>query len=107
MKIIESSAERLALRVEGTLAAGQCVLDRNTGKAEVTRLILGLPWTKQRVSLEHVTDVTVKRPNDRKAYFATLLLTNGKDLRLKGTSKDIAMDAARAIRDFLRAKPSS
>jgi hypothetical protein len=35
------------------------------------------------------------------------LLTNGKDLRLKGTSKDIAMDAARAIRDFLRAKRST
>jgi hypothetical protein len=106
MKIIENSARRLDLRVEGMLHAAQCALDRNTGEAEIVRFVLGLPWIKRRVSLGQVSNVTVKRPNNRKSYFATLQLANGEELKLAGTSKDVAMDAARAIRDFLRAKPT-
>jgi len=83
------------------------VLDRNSGEAEITRFIFGLPWNKKRVSLGQVSNVTVKRPNERKTYFATLQLTNGEELRLTGTSKEMAMDMARMIRDFLRAKPAT
>ncbi len=104
MKVIENSARRLELRVSGTLEAGACVLDRNAGEAEVTRFLLGFPWSKKRVSLAQVANVTVKRPNSRKAYFATLQLTNGEDLMLGGTNKEDAMDAARTMRDFLKVK---
>jgi len=44
---------------------------------------------------------------ERKTYFATLQLTNGEELRLTGTSKEMAIDMARTIRDFLRAKPAT
>ena len=105
MKIIENSAKRLELRIDGAVTAGLCILDRNTGEAEITRFIIGLPYSKRRVSLAQVSDITVKRPNARKAYYATLRLTSGDDVVLAGTTKDDAMDVARAIRDFLRAKP--
>ena len=105
MKIIENSARRLELRVEGTGTGGLCVLDRNTGEVEVTRFIVGFPYSKKRMSLAQVSDITVKRPSERKTYYATLRLTSGEDIVIGGTSKEDAMDAARAIRDFLRAKP--
>lgn len=104
MKIIENSARRLELRVEG-VAGGLCVLDRNAGEAEVTRFVVGIPWSKKRMSLSQISDITVKRPNERKTYYATLRLTNGEDILIGGTTKEDAMDAARAIKDFLRAKP--
>jgi hypothetical protein len=105
MKIIESSARRLELRIDGIGTGGVCALDRNTGEAEITRLIVGVPYSKKRVSLAQVSDITVKRPNERKTYYATLRLTSGEDITLGGTNKEDAMEAARAIRDFLRAKP--
>ena len=107
MKVIENSARRLELRVESSGTSGLCVLDRNTGEAEITRFVIGLPYSRKRVSLGQVADVTVKRPNERKTYYATLRLTNGEDLSVGGTTKEDAMDAARAIRDFLRTKPAT
>jgi hypothetical protein len=107
MKIIENSAKRLELRIGSAGRVGVCVLDRGTGEAEVTRFVIGLPYSKKRVSLAQISDITVKRPTERKTYYATLRLTSGEDLAIGATNKEGAMDAARAIRDFLRAKPAA
>ena len=106
MKIIENSARRLELRLDGAgVAGGHCVFDRDTGEAEITRSLFGiLPYLRKKLSLAQIATITVKRPTNRKRYRPTLQLTMGEDIPIASLTKEEALDAAKTIRDFLRGK---
>ena len=101
--VIEQSAQRLQLRVGGLVSTAICTLDRASGTAEVARLTLGIAYRRERVPLSDIADVIVQRRSRRTSYRALIEVRPGLDIALGHYSKEEALEAARAIRDFLRA----
>ncbi|MDE2163378.1 MAG: hypothetical protein KGJ53_09460 [Alphaproteobacteria bacterium] len=103
MKVIEHSAQKLRLRLGSTgLSIGICTLDRESDLAAITRLALIVPYHHKQIALSEVTGVTVKRKGRRKTYYPMLELRFGRDFSIGGYAKEDAVQAARAIRDFLK-----
>src|ERR1700753_1129226 len=103
MDIIEHSAQRIRLRVGGGASTAICTRDRASGTAEVTRALVGVRYRRKRVALSSVANVAVRRRTKGKAYRPVLEMRFGDAIPLGDYGKDEALDAARAIRDFLRA----
>jgi hypothetical protein len=101
--VIERNEQRLRLKVGGLASTAICTLDRASGMAEVSRLALGIRYRRERVALSDIADVVVQRRSQRKSYRPLLEVRLGADIPLGHYSKDEALEAARAIRDFLRA----
>jgi len=112
LKIVEKSRERLALRITRYgLSAGVCVLDRAHNTTTVVRLAVLIPYHRERVPLSQICDVTVRRSGRRGGYRTALRTRGGRDIALGEFAKEDALDAAKAIRDFLQSnganKPAS
>ena len=100
MKIIEHSQKRLRLRV-GWLNGSLCTLDRDARHAEVARLFAGVPVSRKRVPLASASGATVKKRSRRNAYCPRIEGRWREALPLATCSKEDALLAAQAIRDFL------
>ena len=101
LKVTENSAQRLWLDRHG-ISTGNCSLDRERSVADVVRYALGIPYRRLQIALSQVAGVAVKRKGDRNAYYPMLELRFGEDVSIGGYTKEDAMRAARAIRDFLK-----
>ena len=104
MDVIEHTEQRLRLKVGGLASTAICTLDRASGTAEIARLALGIPYRRERVPLSDIANVVVQRRKRRKAYQPLIEMRPGTDIPLGHYGKEEALDAARAIRDFLRAR---
>lgn len=103
LKVIENSARRLRLRLDGRgVSTGICSLDRERCVAHVVRYALGIPYRRRQIALSQIMGVAVKRKGDRGVYYPMLELRFGEDVSIGGYTKEDAMKAARAIRDFLK-----
>ncbi|HEY0301634.1 MAG TPA: hypothetical protein VGC36_09890 [Rhizomicrobium sp.] len=105
IEVIENSLQRLRLRLGGwRVGAGVCTLDRETDIADFARLALHVPYRHRRVALGDVRSVVVKRRGRRKAYCPVVEVRIGEPISLGEYTKQDALEAARAIRDFLAAQ---
>ncbi len=107
-EIMERTGRRLKLRCRGNGASTCiCTLDLDRNVAEMSRNLV-VPYRRTRVALSNVYDVVVQRHGRRKDYQPVFELRVGRAVSLGGYTKDEALEAARAIRDFLREnrKPS-
>ncbi len=103
MKIVEKSRERLALRLTRYgLRTGVCVLDGARDTTTVVRMALVIPYYRKSVPLSQIRDVTVRREGERGGYRAALKTVTGRDILIGEFTKEDALEAAKAIRDFLR-----
>ena len=103
MKVIEHSARRLRLRLRRNgLSTGICTLDRGSDFAVITRFALLVPYYREKIALSEITGITVKRKGRRKTYHPVLELRLGRDFSIGGCTKEDAIQAAQAIREFLK-----
>ena len=103
MKVIKQTAQRLQLRLGlRGISTGICTLDRERNVADVARFALTIPYHFRRVALSDIKGVGVKRKGLKKIYNPILELKTGKDISIGGYTKEDAVEAARAIRDFLK-----
>ena len=61
-----------------------------------------IPYHFKRIALSEIKGVGVKRKGVKKIYNPILELRSGKDISIGGYTKEDAVEAARAIRDFLK-----
>ncbi len=102
IEIIEHTGRRLKLRCRGRGAStSTCTLDLDRNVAEISRALV-IPYRHTRVELSNVHDVVVRKEDRRKDYQPVFELRVGRVVSLGGYTKDDALEAARAIRDFLR-----
>ncbi|MEJ0025126.1 MAG: hypothetical protein WDN01_03770 [Rhizomicrobium sp.] len=102
VKIIERSDKRLKVHCgERSASASVCTIDRDLDIAEISWLTLRIPFRRKRVALSNVLDIAVRRRAHRKVYQPVVELRVGGTISLGGYTKEEAMEAARAIRDFL------
>jgi len=107
MKIIENSNERLQLRFLGRGVSGtMCNFDRQKDQAEIVRLLLFLPFRRERVALSNIAGMEIKKRehNDEVRYSPVIRLHRGKSLAFACRAKDEALEAIRMIRTFLLAE---
>jgi hypothetical protein len=103
IEIIENSGRRLRLRLGGHgISTGICTLDRDSNTAEFLRLAFRIPYQRTRIACSDLRDVVVKRKTRGKTYHPMLEVRLGQDISMGGYSKNDALEAARAIRDFLQ-----
>lgn len=103
MKVIKQSEQRLQLRLGSRgISTGICTLDRERNVADIARFALAVPYHFRRVPLSEIKGVGVRRKGLKKIYNPFLELRSGKDVSIGGYSKEDAVEAARAIRDFLK-----
>jgi hypothetical protein len=106
MKIIQNSQDLLKLRLGGPVAtASICTFDRLSGRAEIAGTALAVPVGKHAIPLADVRGVEVKkqrRGTTRKSYALVLELKAGRTLEIASHDSESAIEAARAIRAFLK-----
>lgn len=103
MKVLKQSAQRLQLRLGlRGISTGICTLDRERNVADIAQFALAIPYHFKRVALSEIKGVGVKRKGLRKIYNPILELRSGRGVSIGGYTKEDAVEAARAIRDFLK-----
>ncbi len=103
LKILENSGHQLKLRLRGRgVSTTICTLDRQTNIAEVARSVWRVPYRRERVALSDLTAPVVRRREHQRSYQPMLEVRIGPMISLGGFSKSDALEAARAIRDFLK-----
>ncbi len=108
VKIIEQTGRRLKLRFDGRGASTSvCTLDLDRNTAEVFRRAFFIPYHRTRIALSNVFDVATRRRGRRKDYHTVFELKAGRSISLGGYTKEEALEAAKAIRDFLRANQNA
>ncbi|MEI9886827.1 MAG: hypothetical protein WDN08_10070 [Rhizomicrobium sp.] len=102
IEVLENSAQRLRLRLGGWgVGAGICTFDRENNLADFVRLALRVPYRRRRIAFADVHSVVVRRRKRLKMYSPMVEVRSGRSISLGDYTKEEAMEAARAIRDFL------
>lgn len=101
MKVLRQSENRLTLRLSRNgVQAGICDLDRSRG-GTVIRLAVAVPYVWRRFSVSDIREVTVTRRERQRFYAPILKLKNGTAISMGRYTKEDALKAAQAIREFL------
>jgi secreted protein with Ig-like and vWFA domain len=107
LEIVESTADRLALRLKTNIfSTGHLDFDRNSDVTTITWLAVVIPYLRKQFPVSTIRDVSVRRRGRRKLYSPVLNLGLGRTISIGDFTKDDAFAAARAIRDFLQAQKS-
>ncbi len=102
-RIIENTDRRLRLQVGGRgLSTCICTLDRESNVAELAHLALRIRYRRERIVFSNIRTALVKRRGRAKTYRTLLEVSGGRQISLGEYTKEEALEAAQAIRDFLR-----
>jgi hypothetical protein len=100
--IVERSAYRLTLRRSRRANTEVCALNRADDTTTVTRFAFFFPYRQARIPLSQVRTVFVERRRGHADYYPVLETVRGSKFPLWACSKEDALKAAEAIRDFLK-----
>jgi hypothetical protein len=102
IRTLESSSQVLKLRFGGNPFDGcRCRLDRGTGMADISWLVLGIPVRNASVSLSKISRASMQRMRGHTNYNPTLEVRGARSIAMTGLSKSEATEVARLMRDFL------
>jgi hypothetical protein len=102
VEVLEKSERRLRLKLSGAAMSVLCTLDLEKNVAEVARTALSIPYRRERIPLSSVFGISVRKRSRRKIYENVFDSRVGEPMKFGSYSKEDALEAARAIREFLR-----